>query len=287
MIKRILLPILLLATHALVFSQAPKSKFGFANYLIDKEFYEDATFELNKLLQSNQDLNVRDSSNFLLGRIYFSQKKLSDAVYHFDLVGDQFEELRAPAVFFSALSGAYLSDYSSASLKLRSYKNSMANINQLKILELASINVLKRDFYQYDSLKQLLDKDNYMVGPVAENLDFNRNKLLSIKGKTGLKAGLLSALIPGAGRIYVEKPGQGIYQLIIATLLGLQTWEGYKKDGIHSARFIIYGTLFTSFYIGNIWGSAIGVKMYKNEINKTVDNAILMDMHIPLRTIFR
>ena len=87
--------------------------------------------------------------------------------------------------------------------------------------------------------------------------------------------------------MYVEKPGQGIYQLIIATILGLQTWESYRKDGAESARFIIYGSLFTSFYIGNIWGSTIGVKLYKNEIKKTVDNAILLDMHIPLRTLFR
>lgn len=285
--KIILITILLLITDSLAFAQTVNKRFDFANYLINKELYEDAAFVLNKLLIDNADLDVRDSSNFLLGQIYFSQKKLSQAALHFDIVRNQAEGLGAPAVFFSALSNSYLKEYSLASLKLSKYEDPDANIYQLKILELASIDILKRDFDHYDSLTQLIDKNNYLVGPTAQNLEFNKNKLESIKKKSGLKAGLLSALVPGAGRIYVEKPGQGIYQLIIATLLGLQTWEGYNKDGVRSARFIIYGTLFSSFYIGNIWGSVLGVKIYKNEINETVDNAILMDMHIPLRTIFR
>lgn len=276
-----------LITNSLVFAQSTNKKFDFANYLIDKGLHEDATFVLNKLLLDNADLSAQDSAHFLLGKIYFSQKQLSQAAFHFDFVSTQAEELNSPATFFGALSYSHLKDYSAAYLKLNKYESSNANIYQLKVLELASINILKRDFAQYDSLNLLLDKNNYLVAATAQNLDFNKNKLLSIKGKSGLKAGLLSALIPGAGRMYVEKPGQGIYQLIIATLLGLQTWESYNNDGVRSARFIIYGALFSSFYIGNIWGSAIGVKIYKNEINKTVDDAILMDMHIPLRTIFR
>ena len=285
--KIILAFFLLLCTHNLAFAQAKKNEFEFVNYLIGKELYEDASFVLTKLIQQNSDPNVQDSSNFLLGHINFSQKKLSTALLHFDLVGNRIEPLHTQAVFFGALSNSYLKDYSAASTKLNNLNSTDNHIDQLKILELASINLLDRDFTRHDSLSQLLDSTNYLIGPTAQNLEFNKNKLLSIKGKSSFKAALLSALVPGAGRMYVEKPGQGIYQLIIAALLGMQTWEGHKKDGVRSARFIIYGTLFTSFYIGNIWGSALGVKIYKNEINETVDNAILMDMHIPLRKIFR
>lgn len=278
---------LLLCTCNLTFAQTKKNEFDFVNYLIGKELYEDAEFVLTQLAKQNSDPNIQDSSHFLLGQINFSQKRLSTAEFHFDLVGNRIETLYTPAVFYGALSSSYLKNYAAATSKLKSLRNSDNNIYQLKYLELASINLLGRDFTGYDSISQLLDSTNYLIGPTAQNLEFNKNKLLSIKGKSSFKAGLLSALVPGAGRMYVEKPGQGIYQLIIAALLGLQTWEGYKKDGVRSARFIIYGTLFTSFYIANIWGSALGVKIYKNEINKTVDNAILMDMHIPLRKIFR
>ena len=285
--KQILAFFLLLCTHDFVFAQTKKNELDFANYLIGKELFEDASFVVTKLIQQNSDPNVQDSANFLLGNIYFSQKNLPKAIAHYNVVGNRIEPLYTPAVFFGALSSSYLKDYPTASTKLKNLAYSNDNVFQLKILELASIKVLARDFTQYDSLFELLDSTNYIIGPTVQNLEFNKNKLQSIKGKSGLKAGILSALLPGAGRMYIEKPGQGIYQLIIATLLGIQTWEGYKKDGVRSARFIAYGTLFTSFYIGNIWGSALGVKIYKNEINKTVDNAILMDMHIPLRKIFR
>lgn len=285
--KVILASFLLLCSPIFAIAQTKKNEFDFVNYLIGKELYEDASFVLTQLLQQNADPNVQDSSRFLLGHIYFSQKKLTKALQNFNLVENRIEQLYTPAVFFGALSSSYLKDYPIAATKLKSLASPNDNVYQLKILELASINVLQRDFSQYDSLSQLLDSTNYLISPTAQNLAFNKNKLQSIKGKSSLKAGLLSALLPGAGRMYVEKPGQGIYQLIIATLLGIQTWEGYRKDGVRSARFIVYGTLFTSFYIGNIWGSALGVKIYKNEINKTVDNAILMDMHIPLRKFFR
>lgn len=282
-----LLSFLLLASYNPVFAQIPSKEFDFANYLINKELYEDASFILNKILVNNKDLNVQDTSNFLLGKIYFKQKMLSDAIFHFDQVRDQSVALSAPSVFFSALSSSYSEDYTTASSKLLNYRSTDANLYNLRTLELAAINLLNRNIDQYDSLTRQLDKSNYLVGPTSEDLDFHKKKLLSLNRKSGLKAGLLSALIPGAGRIYVEKPGQGIYQLIIASLMGLQTWESYKKDGVQSARFIVYGALFTSFYIGNIWGSTIGVKIYKNEVRKTVDEAILMDMHIPLRAIFR
>jgi hypothetical protein len=59
-----------------------------------------------------------------------------------------------------------------------------------------------------------------------------------------------------------------------------------RKDGVSSPRFIIYGSLFSLFYIGNIWGSALSVKIKRQEFNEKIDEQILFDMHIPLRTLF-
>jgi hypothetical protein len=79
----------------------------------------------------------------------------------------------------------------------------------------------------------------------------------------------------------------GIYSLLISSLLGLQAYEGFQKDGINSVRFILYGSLFSAFYVANIWGSVLSIKMIKNERTEAIHNQILLDLHIPLRTLFR
>ena len=52
---------------------------------------------------------------------------------------------------------------------------------------------------------------------------------------------------------------------VTAAVLGWQAAEGYKNGGVNDPRFIIFGSLFTINYIGNIWGSIVAVNVtYQN-----------------------
>jgi hypothetical protein len=155
------------------------------------------------------------------------------------------------------------------------------------VLQLAGFSILEKDFHTFDSLKQYFTYDRIDTQQQFENLLIYRNDMKSLKRKSPLVAGVLSGLIPGAGRVYGGKKATGIYSLIAGTLLGLQVYEGYKKDGLKSARFIIYGSLFSVFYIGNIWGSIVTIKVARDEKEEAIRHQVLIDMHIPLRTIFQ
>ena len=67
-------------------------------------------------------------------------------------------------------------------------------------------------------------------------------------------AGMMSVVIPGSGKIYAGKTGQGIITFIQNVALGVQAYEAYRRDGWKSPRFLIYGGLFSFFYVGNVWG---------------------------------
>ena len=108
----------------------------------------------------------------------------------------------------------------------------------------------------------------------------------SHKRRSGFLAAMFSALIPGAGKIYAGKTGQGLSNLFKSMILGGLVFESYKQAGTDSARFIVFGSVFSIFYVANIWGSALTVKVKRNEFHDAVDNQILFDLHIPLRTIF-
>ncbi len=254
---------------------------------MDKELFDEAKFVLERLVITDAGQNQKDSAHFFLGHLYFRQKLLTQSVDHFDKVGYSSPSLKNESLFFGILGNSYLGNFNNAKQQVLKIETSESNLNELKLVELAAVNLLDNQFKSFDSLMSQANRNHYLFESHYENLEFHKGKLERSAKKNGLTAGVLSALVPGAGRIYVEKTGQGIYQLVITTLLGLQTWESYRKDGTNSARFIIYGVLFSSYYISNIWGSVLGVKFYKNEINKTVGNAILLDMHIPIRTLFR
>jgi TM2 domain-containing membrane protein YozV len=68
-------------------------------------------------------------------------------------------------------------------------------------------------------------------------------------------AGILSALIPGAGKMYAERWKDGIFSFLnIGGLAGLSVYN-FLQDGMDSVKGWIYAGIGGIFYIGNIYGS--------------------------------
>jgi tetratricopeptide (TPR) repeat protein len=259
----------------------------FIQYLIQSRQYEEAVTVVNEKLTHSDRISEKDSLHFLLGRTYYSLQKLEEANKAFEQVTRENDLLYAPTVFLYSYNCAYLGRYGAARYTLNAYSPSSSELGSLKVLQLAGFSILEKDFHTFDSLKQYFTYDRIDTQQQFENLLIYRNDMKSLKRKSPLVAGVLSGLIPGAGRVYGGKKATGIYSLIAGTLLGLQVYEGYKKDGLKSARFIIYGSLFSVFYIGNIWGSIVTIKVARDEKEEAIRHQVLIDMHIPLRTIFQ
>ena len=121
----------------------------------------------------------------------------------------------------------------------------------------------------------------------AENKLNQYHKLLSTKKKKSpWIAGCMSMVIPGSGKIYSGKIGEGISAMLSHAILAGITVENYRKVGAGNFKTIFFGSLFSIFYLGNIYGSMISVQVSNSEFNTIYDNKILFDIHIPLRTVF-
>lgn len=99
---------------------------------------------------------------------------------------------------------------------------------------------------------------------------------LSLKGaqlsyKSATLAGLFSSIIPGMGKIYSGRINDGLYSFFVVGLTAWQAYDGFNKDGTDSIKGWIYGTLGTAFYLGNIYGSIVSVKLYNKKLE---DNLI-------------
>lgn len=75
----------------------------------------------------------------------------------------------------------------------------------------------------------------------------------------GLAAGL-SAIVPGAGRVYIGRWQDGLSSLALVGLPGYFAADGFARDGSQSVRGWLLGTTAGILYLGNIYGSWIGAE---------------------------
>lgn len=136
------------------------------------------------------------------------------------------------------------------------------------------------DDHQMDKLHSLLTSPSFAyrrneieatIGMLEQkNLlqlaDYNTSSFYSIadkysrfRAKSSLAAASLS-LVPGLGKVYLGYPYQGISSLLVNTLLFAQMAESFHVAGPKSIRFGLTASVFTVFYIGNIYGSYIAAR---------------------------
>lgn len=269
------------------FAQSVDTELKFARYLFSRKNYEEADLVLNKLTGRSLSRNQEDSLYFLLGHLSYSQQRLQNSIANFSKVSPASKSLYTEALFYSSFQQAYLHEYTTATLTLRQLSTSDSGVLRLQQLQLAGIALLERKVSHYDSIATHFSRSHYVTGAQEQRLEEHRKRIVQQPRRSPALAAALSAVVPGAGKFYAGNKGQGLYTLLISSVLGLQAWEGYEKAGPRSARFIIYSSLFTSLYIGTVWGSAFSVKIKRTQLNETIDDQILFDMHIPIRSVFR
>ena len=258
---------------------------GFAKYLQDKDQLVESILVLNSIDTQYLIQNQKDSLHYEIGWFYYTQKNLDSAILHFKKISEN-DPRKLKTTFFIAYFQAYLKQYKNSELTLNSILSNDTAFQQLKNFQLAGNALLKKDFNQFNSFSNNFKYNNFAFENEEKNFVDYKNKLLKHTSKSPFIAATLSAIIPGAGKWYAGKKKEGFGAFLPIISAGLLTLEGYNRGGLKDARFLIFGTLFTTFYIGNIWGSAIAVKVARTEYQNKYENKILFDLHIPLRNIF-
>lgn len=96
--------------------------------------------------------------------------------------------------------------------------------------------------------------------------------------RSPLLAGILSTIVPGAGRLYTERLGDAFASLFMVSLTGWQAYDGFQRDGLSSVKGWTLGTISGIFYVGNIYGSVIAARVY----NRRVADEFLATLSIEL-----
>lgn len=260
-----------------------QKEFTFCHYLINQSEFGEAVFLLNQIDVKN--LQQTDSVNYLKGWALYSDKQLQRSAL-------SLEKVSPGSVYFPK--ARFFAAYNNFHLEQLSYGDSLLmNIDfkddfyvDLKNFQLAGSALLKKDMEDFDKRAISFHQKYYQFSKEEIELMALRDRIGNFKPKSPALAGLLSALVPGLGKIYSGHIGAGVSTFFMVTTLCAITWENYHKAGSTNPKTWIYGSAFALTYSANIYGSVYSVKAYRDEFDNNISKAILFNLHIPLRNSF-
>ena len=95
-----------------------------------------------------------------------------------------------------------------------------------------------------------------------------------MRRRSPLAAAVLSALLPGSGKIYAGEVGDGLHSLVFIGLIGTLSVLSFRADGMDSVRGWIYASAGGVLYGGNIYGSIVSARRY----NRLREEALLQEV---------
>jgi len=90
--------------------------------------------------------------------------------------------------------------------------------------------------------------------------------------KSPALAGILSAIIPGSGKMYAGEWGDGITALVVTSLFAFLAYDNFHAD--HTTRAWIFTGLGAFFYAGNIYGSVASAQIFNARIDFEFNNGL-------------
>ncbi|MFH2141743.1 MAG: hypothetical protein ABIJ97_04930 [Bacteroidota bacterium] len=259
------------------------NQIGFINHLLENELYDDAIFLL-KSDNKNYSLSA-DSLYYYIGIAYYSLKQTDSSSMYFKKV-DTTSVFYNKSVFYNSFGNIVQKKYDLSYNLLTNFRTNKKEFNEFKNFQLSSIALLSREMITFDSLKNYYSLSYFPLVEHEKNYLEYADRINNFKPRSKFVAGFLSGVIPGLGKVYTGKYGEGAAAFLMVSAMGLVTYENCKKDGLFNYKTIIFGGIFSVYYVGNIWGSVFSVKFRRDEFNNEINHQIMLDLHIPLRRIF-
>ena len=238
-----------------------KNRIAFGNYLFYEHDYLRAIDEFNSVLK----MEWSDSLQFKVATSYYRMSMFDKSVLEFNKIitdvglarSAQLERIRS---FYQ------LGNYNKLRDKIKSYYLVMGESQKLSKL------------YNYSLLMDysaLPEKSIYLAPFNTEE----KNKIAQFYNwesnppyKSPTMAALMSAIIPGSGKVYANEIGDGITAFLLTGLFTYLAVDKFQNN--HTASGWLYASIATFFYAGNVYGSATAVQNYNAGIKFNFDSEV-------------
>jgi hypothetical protein len=238
------------------------SMFGFSKYLFSKREFDNSILELERIkFLNSKDEIINAKSEILIGINLLSKKDLENTRRHLDKINSSDDSLQFNKNILLLVLGDLQRTFlwnenflKSLSAQTPKYNNLYSKFDFYNDLRLGKTDEIK----EIDSLGFALSKESF------DNIIYS---FKNIKTKSPFLSGMMSAIIPGSGYIYVGEVKEGISALLVNSLLGAGIYALFKNGNTGSG--ILTSLVAAPFYFGNILGS-VNAAHLNNSRNKEV-----------------
>ena len=227
----------------------------YADFLFQSENYREAIEEFERLVFSG---HAGDEQKLQLVKAYRLAGQPRTAFGRISSLWDRPERVSSRLSFeFLALRiiNNDMENFEQATLS-----NPLLNVND-KCFMLASAHLFRDDF---GAALSIIDTTSVAQDVSLQAFRYLAGEGLSLHYKSPAIAGVMSALIPGSGRIYAGNWEDGLLSFIVVGVTAWQAYRGFEKRGSSSLYAWIYGLAGIGFYAGNIYGSIREVNRYNH-----------------------
>ena len=263
------------------YSQPIARNIDFIHHLISINNQEETHWYIENLLDLPIEQKWEDSLLFLNATVYYQQQQFYQAK-RFWAALDSVSQLYPKAKLLEIHANMQLGNWEEAHNKL--YVFNHQPYTEIHTLQQFALDLLQRKSeiqFPTQKNKPVLYANSY------NKLVFINQQIKQYRPKRMWLAGTLSAIVPGLGKVYVGRPYEGLAAFWAVTGLGILTAEQANRNGFSDYRTLAVASLFTVFYLGNIYGASISARLQNEEFNHETNHQILLAIRIPVEQLLR
>ena len=248
---------------------------GFVSYLLDAGLTTDAL-----VLLGEKNYHPSDTLSYLTGLALLDNRRFEGSLPYFNAAQGAFSD---PALFYGTLARLQTGREQEAWSALDAYTGPY---RELAALQKGGLALIKGDLSSYEAARQAFTFSDYRL--TDSQLAFEEKAAqLRKRRKSPLLAAGMSALLPGSGKIYAGETGPGVAAFLTVAPLAAITAQQWSRYGLRDWRTLVAGSIFSVFYIGNIYGSYMSVSIHEEKIANETRSFVLYHLHVPLNSHFR
>ena len=248
---------------------SPENVLKFADFLYEQGNYLRAVGEYHRYLfyepQESEEIHYKIAVCYRFGG------KTEHAIQGFETILRMYPESRyASRAYYQIGATYFLTDqYAQSARFLHEVLPHITDARQhAEAEQLIGLSyLLQKQWAEADDIFKKLGESDII--PVKEKAVVYHNyaeKGAHLPTRSPFLAGTLSTIVPGAGRLYTGRIGDALNSLLTIGLTGWQAYDGFRRDGLSSAKGWTLGTLCGIFYVGNIYGSVVSARVYNRHI---------------------
>lgn len=264
------------------FAKENPSRLDFAINLFGQQDYFRAVTEAKRFVFINPDSPRRHEAHLLIADASVKLNELTLAKQYYRMVITQSGDLSLSKKAVWGLGRAVEASGNRAAV-YKFYQNLVANppldkqagfdLKNNARIRLGWLNLEDGQWFKAQEILSQVDQD-HSSARLAMSLGLGAEDGKKLAYKNPRTAGLASAVLPGAGQLYVGRPTDAALSFGLNAVFTYAVWESYRKKSW--AALALFSITELSFYTGNIYNAVNGAHIH----NRTLRGVFLKKLRL-------